>query len=122
MSGQIGQINREILDAVKKNIYKGNSRLKEPLQNNEINLYDVIIILNMAKDKPRCITTNAGDLGSTYLEQQIGNAIRDSIPRQWLNYSRSIFGLEKLKSKMKFTDAELNKLRQQIQKKKQSQQ
>ena len=81
-----------IIRIVFQQILKGHSTLKKCIQDNVVEPADIIKAI---KNK-RCLRTPDQDLGTTYLEQIIGTAIRDSFPLDEINRIRKIFGLDKL--------------------------
>jgi hypothetical protein len=83
---------KEIIKAVFKQILAGHSTLKKVLQDNVVEPADVVTAIR----NKRCLRTPEQDLGTTYLEQIIGTAIRDIFPLRDINRIRKIFGLGKL--------------------------
>lgn len=83
---------REIISAVFKQILKGHSELKKALQDGIIQPADII----KAIKNHRCLALPDQDLGTTYIEQIIGTAIRQITPISEVNRVRVMFGLDKL--------------------------
>jgi hypothetical protein len=80
---------------VKHHVMKSGGRLKNPLATGEITLNKIIAAIK----NERCLRTDERDLGNTYLEQIVGSAIRKSIPVDYINQARGLFGMPKLSSK-----------------------
>lgn len=99
-----------LMNAIRNEILDGESKLKKPLETNDVTMDDII----MAIKSQRCLRTKNYDLGNTYLEQQIGNAIRDSIPQRYISYIRNIFGLEQLKEVHKPDPKQIEQLKKKI--------
>ncbi len=81
-----------IIKRVMDSILKGKSKLKKHLSSGEINIDDVVKSMRTN----RCLRTAEEDLGSTYLEQIVATAIRESMPIDVINKAREIFGLKAL--------------------------
>lgn len=82
-----------ILRAVESGVKAGHNLLKGPLEGGEVDMEDVIAAIKTE----RCISTLERDLGYTYLENLIGNVIRDVMgPTSGIsvNEARSVFGLK----------------------------
>lgn len=82
----------QAVKAVVRSILGGGSVLRSALENKQITMADIIRAI---KNK-RCLRIPDQDLGATYLEQQVGTAIRDTIPIERINDIREIFGLHRL--------------------------
>ena len=93
---KLSQINessaKDILAKIHAGIMNGNSDLKEPLANKLINVTDIA----KAIKNERCLCLKTRDFGNTYLEQIVGNVIRDHFPVSEINAARILFGLEKM--------------------------
>jgi hypothetical protein len=83
---------KEVIRVVFQHILKGHSTLKKVLQDNVVDPADVVKAIR----NKRCLRTPDQDLGTTYLEQIIGTAIRDMFPLNDINRIRKMFGLDKL--------------------------
>ena len=86
------QFIKFVLSRVLNKIKKGGSALKGPIETGMIKIPDMI----RAIKHNRCLRTPDRDFGSSYIEQIIGSAIRETIPIRHINQARGIFGLSKL--------------------------
>lgn len=81
---------RKIVDRVNSRLLRGGSGLRDALATDQTDLGQVIYAIK----HNRCISTTEGDLGSTYLTNVVGNAIRDIFQGHDINIVRKIFGME----------------------------
>ena len=73
-------------------ILKGNSKMKKPLADGEINMIDII----KAIKNQRCIASVEYDLGSNYMDQVVASIVRDEFPLEQQNLAREVLGLKPL--------------------------
>jgi hypothetical protein len=88
------EVNKRIYKLVYRSICDGDNKMATPLKNRIISIVDIITAIN----NNRCLDVGDFDVGSTYLAQQVGGAIRDAVPVAWVSYARSLFGLPDLSS------------------------
>lgn len=85
----------KIYSMIKQQLQKEGGHLKSLLGSGELTLDEII---NAIKNE-RCIRSIDRDLGSTYLSQMVGTAIRKIVPTDYINQARLLFGLPKLSKK-----------------------
>lgn len=84
-------IDAKILSLVREKL-STVGRLKTPIAAGELDLNKIIASIKTE----RCVSTSDRDFGGTYLEQIVGTAIRETVPIDYINRARQLFGLEKL--------------------------
>lgn len=85
----LSEPEKKIVAKVRNYIFKGDSYLKQLLASGGVNMGKVIFAIK----SERCISGPDKDIGSTYLESVIGNAIRDLFDGEMINVARKIFGM-----------------------------
>ena len=84
--------DQQIVRQVITKILKGGSDIRAYLESGSISIADIVKAIKYK----RCLRTPDQDFGTTYLEQIIGTAIRQTIPVDHINHARILFGLHKL--------------------------
>jgi len=85
----LSEPEKQIVAKVRQYLFKGDSYLKQLLASGGVNMGKVIFAIK----SERCISGPDKDVGSTYLESVIGNAIRDLFDGEMINKARKIFGM-----------------------------
>lgn len=86
---------KRVKSIIKKRILEGESLLRAPVQMGSLSMNSIIYAIRHKK----CVSAGAADLGSTYLENIIGNTIRDEFTGKTLNKARKVFGMEPIETK-----------------------
>ena len=116
------KVNLQLANIIKNTILSGEGRLKDPIENNELNILKIfdciksqecVRVRNYKPDENN-EHLEAISLGPSYLEQQINKAIDKAtenrlIPPQYAKYLRQQIGLEKPTQKIT-EDKEINDL------------
>ena len=79
-----------IIDKIRARILNGKSMIKKPLKAGIITMDQIV----KATQNKRCIPLQNRDLGSTYMANTIGSAIRDEFEGEAINAARRVFGMK----------------------------
>lgn len=89
-----------VVQGIKYHLTKSGGRLKRPLSSGKITMANIASAIR----NERCLRLDDRDLGNTYLEQMVGQAVRKVVRQNdWelerINDARQLFGMAKLSKK-----------------------